>query len=190
MTAGSGIFHEEYHEEQLTRRGGRMHMMQLWVNLPKKNKDATPAYQPIQSPDIPAVPLERGGVVRVIAGDYEGARGPAHTFTPLTMLDVRLKEGEWLRVPLPADYNAFAVIAAGRARAAEFTAGAGELLLFENDGARLELVAEEDTHLVVLAGEPIVEPMVQYGPFVMNTIAEIHQAMLDVNLGKFGPVPE
>jgi redox-sensitive bicupin YhaK (pirin superfamily) len=190
MTAGSGIFHEEYHEEQLTRRGGRMHMMQLWVNLPKKYKTAPPAYQPIQSGDIPAVSLGRGGVVRVVAGEYQGARGPAHTFTPLTMLDVRLRAGEGLPVSLPASYNAFVVVAAGRARAAGFTAGAGELLLFKNDGARLELVAEEDTHLIVLAGEPIVEPMVQYGPFVMNTVEEINQAMMDVNLGKFGPVPE
>jgi len=190
MTAGAGIFHEEYHEEGLTRRGGQMHMMQLWVNLPKKDKAAPPAYQPIQTAGIPSVPLDGGGDVRVIAGEYQGARGPARTFTPLTMLDVRLKAGAALAVPLPATYNAFAVVAHGRVHAAGVSAGAGELVLFENDGARLELHAEEDAHLVVLAGEPIDEPIVQYGPFVMNTVDEINQAVVDVNRGKFGPVPD
>ncbi len=126
----------------------------------------------------------------MIAGEYEGARGPAHTFTPMAMLDVRLGTGERLPVSLPATYNAFAVVARGRVSAGGFSARAGELLLFENDGARLELVAEEDTHLVVLAGEPIDEPIVQYGPFVMNTPEEIRQAMIDVERGKFGPIPE
>src|ERR1700679_854967 len=87
MTAASGIFHEEYHEETFTRGGGRMHMMQLWVNLPKKDKMAAPGYQPITASDIPSVPLDQGGFMRVIAGEYGGARGPAHTFTPITMLD-------------------------------------------------------------------------------------------------------
>jgi quercetin 2,3-dioxygenase len=190
MTAGAGIFHEEYHEEQLTRRGGRMHMMQLWVNLPKKNKAVRPRYQPIKATDIPVVSLGGGGQLRVIAGEYEGARGPAHTFTPITMLDARLGPGSRLSVPLPASYNAFAVVAKGRVSTGGFSAMAGELVLFENDGARLELVAEEDTHLVVLAGEPIDEPIVQYGPFVMNSPEEIHQAMIDVERGGFGPIPE
>ena len=190
MTAGAGILHEEYHEEGLTRRGGRMHMMQLWVNLPKKDKAAPPAYQPIQTAGIPSVPLEGGGDVRVIAGEYQGARGPARTFTPLTMLDVRLKAGAALAVPLPATYNAFAVVADGRVHAGGVSAGVGELVLFENDGASLELHAEENAHLVVLAGEPIDEPIVQYGPFVMNTVDEINQAVADVNRGKFGPVPD
>jgi redox-sensitive bicupin YhaK (pirin superfamily) len=191
MTAGAGVFHEEYHEEKLTRQGGRMHMMQLWVNLPKRDKAAAPAYQPIETADIPSVALkDGGGAVRVIAGEYEGARGPAKTFTPLTMLDVRLKAGASLPVALPASFNAFAVVAEGRVRADGFSGGAGELILFENNGARLEIHAEEDAHIVILAGEPIDEPIVQYGPFVMNTIDEIRQAMIDVNLGKFGPVPD
>src|SRR5580693_5077971 len=105
MTAASGIFHEEYHEEGFTRRGGRMHMMQLWVNLPKKDKMAPPGYQPVTSADIPTVSIA-GGQVRVIAGEYEGARGPAHTFTPITMLDVRLSKGALLPVTLPSSYNA------------------------------------------------------------------------------------
>jgi redox-sensitive bicupin YhaK (pirin superfamily) len=190
MTAGGGIFHEEYHDESLTRSGGRMHMMQLWVNLPKKDKGAKPAYQPIDAAQIPVVTLESGGHVRVIAGDFRDARGPARTFTPVTMLDVRLGAGERLDVPLPRSYNALAVVARGGVTAGGRSAAAGELVLFANDGSSLDLVASEESHVIVLAGEPIDEPIVQYGPFVMNTIDEIEQAFLDVERGKFGPVPE
>jgi redox-sensitive bicupin YhaK (pirin superfamily) len=190
MTAGSGIFHEEYHEETFSRRPGRMHMMQLWVNLPAKDKATRPAYQPITSAQIPTVPLEGGGEVRVIAGSHAGVTGPAHTFTPIAMLDARLAAGGVLPVALPASYNALAVVAEGRVRAADVVAGAGELILFANDGERLELTGEADSHVIVLAGEPIGEPIVQYGPFVMNSFDEIRQAMMDVELGKFGPVPD
>jgi redox-sensitive bicupin YhaK (pirin superfamily) len=190
MTAGDGIFHEEYHEEQLTRRGGRMHMMQLWVNLPKKDKAAAPNYQPIEAAEIPRVKVPGGGEVRVIAGEHGGISGPAHTFTPLTMLDARLEPGAHLPVILPATFNALAVVTEGKVRAGEELARAGELVLFGNDGTSLELVAEETSHVVVLAGEPLNEPIVQYGPFVMNTYPEIEQAMNDVERGKFGPIPE
>ena len=194
MTAAGGIFHEEYHEDTFARSGGRMHMMQLWVNLPSKDKTAAPAYQPITAADIPRVPLAGGGEVRVIAGSYASAsaeaRGPARTFTPITMLDVRLDAGGQLPFALPSTYNALAVVAKGRVRARAETARAGELILFSNDGDRLELFAEEDSHVVVLAGAPIDEPIVQYGPFVMNTVNEIRQAIIDVETGKFGPVPE
>jgi redox-sensitive bicupin YhaK (pirin superfamily) len=190
MTAGGGIFHEEYHEESLTRRGGKLHMMQLWVNLPKKDKMTAPTYQPITTAQIPSVPLEGGGEIRVIAGEHAGARGPAHTFTPITMLDVRLAAGARLPVTLPASHNALVVVARGRVRAGASSAGTGELVLFANDGARIELLAEEDAHVIVLAGEPLGEPIVAYGPFVMNTVQEIDQAILDVNSGKFGEVPE
>jgi quercetin 2,3-dioxygenase len=188
MTAGRGIFHEEYHEDQFTKAGGRMHMMQLWVNLPRKDKMAAPGYQPITTADIPRVALD-GGEVRVIAGAYADARGPAHTFTPITMLDVRLGAGGQLPLALPATHNALAVVAKGRVRAGEESAHTGELILFANDGERLELTADEESHIVVLAGEPLGEPIVQYGPFVMNTMDEIRQAIADVQTGKFGPVP-
>jgi len=190
MTAASGIFHEEYHEEELTRRGGRLHMMQLWVNLPSKDKTAPPGYQALKASRIPSVALPGGGVVRVIAGEYGGARGPARTFTPITMLDAELPAGSELPVSLPATYNALAVVAKGRVKAGNATAGTGELVLFANDGERLALEATEDTHVILLAGEPIDEPIVQYGPFVMNTVDEIEQAMIDVHRGKFGPVPD
>jgi hypothetical protein len=190
MTAASGIFHEEYHEEAFTRRGGRMHMMQLWVNLPKKDKMASPGYQPITASEIPSVPIPGGGHVRVLAGEFEGARGPARTFTPITMLDAQVPEGARLPVTLPASYNALVVVAKGRVHAGGFTASAGEVVLFANDASRLEIVAAEDAHVILLSGEPIHEPVVQYGPFVMNTVPEIERAILDVNRGKFGPVPD
>ena len=190
MTAASGIFHEEYHEEQFTRQGGRMHMMQLWVNLPKKDKSAPPGYQPIVSAQIPQVPVQGGGAVRVIAGEYAGAKGPAHTFTPITLLDVNLHAGAYLPIALPASYNVLAVVAEGRVRTGLTVATAGELILFNNDGTQIELAADEAAHVIVLSGAPIDEPIVQYGPFVMNTVEEIRQAISDVNRGKFGPVPE
>ncbi|HWO08295.1 MAG TPA: pirin family protein [Polyangiaceae bacterium] len=190
MTAASGIFHEEYHEEEFARRGGPFHMMQLWVNLPRKHKAAAPGYQPLQASQIPNVLLPGGGHARVLAGEYEGTRGPAKTFTPITMLDARLNAGERLSVPLPASYNALAVVADGSVSAGGVQAASGELLLFANDGRRLELEAQREAHVIVLAGEPIDEPIVQYGPFVMNTVDEIRQAMLDVQSGEFGPIPD
>jgi redox-sensitive bicupin YhaK (pirin superfamily) len=189
MTAASGIFHEEYHEQQFTRNGGRMHMMQLWVNLPKQSKGAPPGYQPILASKIPVIDVE-GGTVRVIAGSFAGVNGPAHTFSPVTLLDVNLKGGSSLAVPLPQTYNAFVVVAEGAVRLGGTSAHTGELLVLHNDGSSIELKAESDTHLIVLSGEPIDEPIVQYGPFVMNTVEEIRQAIFDVNRGKFGPVPE
>ncbi len=193
MTAGSGILHEEYHEEQLTRRGGRMHMMQLWVNLPKKDKFAPPGYQPIAASQIPRVQLEGGGHVRVIAGQLGEARGPAHTFTPVTMLDAHLPAGSGrVSLPIPAEHNALAVVAKGRVASGGPAATAGELLLFRNDGDRLELTVDEaggDAHVIVLAGKPLDEPIVQYGPFVMNTLEEIERAAEDFEAGKFGPMP-
>lgn len=189
MTAGAGIFHEEYHEEKFTRAGGRMHMMQLWVNLPAKDKGAKPGYQAITAAQVPVADVDGGGKVRVLAGEFRGARGPAHTFTPITMLDARLPAGSRLSAELPPSYNALAVVARGRATAGAQEAKAGDVVLYRNDGARLELTAAEDAHVIVLSGEPIDEPIVQYGPFVMNTADEIVQAIGDVESGKFGPIP-
>jgi quercetin 2,3-dioxygenase len=189
MTAGAGIFHEEYHEEKFSRAGGRMHMMQLWVNLPARDKAAKPGYQGITSAQVPVVKLEGGGQARVLAGEVLGVCGPAKTFTPIVMLDVTLPRGATLEVPLPASFNAIAVVAEGGVAAGSKVATAGELVLFRNDGGRVILTAREDAHVVVLAGEPIDEPVVQYGPFVMNTALEIAQAIDDVEGGRFGPVP-
>ena len=189
MTAAAGIFHEEYHEEAFTRAGGRMHMMQLWVNLPKKDKGAKPGYQNLEAKQFPIVTLPGGGTVRVIAGELSGAKGPARTFTPLTMLDLNLKAGEVVPVTLPRSFNAMAVVATGRVTSSAKTAKSGELMLFANDAERVELRAEEDAHVILLSGEPLNEPIVQYGPFVMNTVDEIHEAIKDVTSGKMGPLP-
>ena len=190
MTAASGIFHEEYHQENFTRSGGRMHMMQLWVNLPRRDKAAPPGYQSIQASQVPSMPLATGGHVRVLAGAFAGAQGPAKTFTPITMLDAHLLGGEVLRVPLPPAHNALAVVATGSVAAGGKTARAGELILFANDGPQVVASAQTDAHVILLAGEPIDEPIVQYGPFVMNSVEEIQQALLDVGRGGFGPLPE
>jgi hypothetical protein len=191
MTAGSGILHEEYHEREFARRGGRMHMMQLWVNLPKRDKMTTPGYQPLTADGIPAVKLAGdAGEVRVIAGEHAGTKGPAKTFTPVTLLDAYLNPGGALPVALPATHNAMAIVTSGRVRVGEREAGAGELVLFANDGDRVELVGIEKAHVLILAGEPIDEPIVQYGPFVMNTRQEIQQAFLDFQSGKLGRIPD
>jgi quercetin 2,3-dioxygenase len=190
MTAASGILHKEYLETEFTRRGGRLHMMQLWVNLPARDKMSPPGYQPIVAAQIPTVSLDSGSTVRVIAGEYAGSRGPARTFTPVLMLDARLAAGATLSVPLPARYNALGIVTSGRVSAGERTASAGELILFGNDGAHAELRAEAEAHVLFLAGEPIDEPIVQYGPFVMNTKHEIVQAMRDFERGDFGEIPE
>jgi len=191
MTAASGILHQEYHGREFSRSGGRMHMMQLWVNLPRKDKMGPPGYQGISAAQIHSVSLGAGaGTVRVVAGEYAGTRGPARTFTPITMLDVELKAGGRLPVSLPAHHNALVVVASGRVTTGGKSAGAGELVLFGNDGERIELHAEADAHVLILAGEPIAEPIVQHGPFVMNTEEEIYQAMVDFNAGKFGSLPD
>ena len=191
MTAGGGIFHEEYHEEAFSRRGGNLHMMQLWVNLPSAHKGAAPDYQAITADQIPRIELPDGaGAVRVIAGTFGEARGPAHTFTPIDMLDVSLAAGGSVPIELPRSYNAMAVVAKGRVRSGNETAHTGELLLFAHDGERALLTAEKDSHVIFLAGQPIDEPVVQYGPFVMNTVDEIRQAMVDVEAGRFGSIPD
>jgi redox-sensitive bicupin YhaK (pirin superfamily) len=191
MTAAAGILHEEYHEQEFTRRGGRMHMMQLWVNLPRKDKMAPAAYQPLAANGIPVVPLAAGaGTLRVIAGEFDGVRGPARTFTPITLLDVHLAAKGRLTVTLPQTHNALAIVTSGAVSVGSKRAGAGELILFENDGTRFDFVASEDAHLLVLGGQPLDEPVVQYGPFVMNTREEIVQAIHDFEAGKLGRIPE
>ena len=191
MTAAGGILHQEFHEESFARRGGRMHMMQLWVNLPKVHKLDPPGYQPIVAADIPVVAVaDDGGTVRVIAGEFEGVRGPARTFTPITMLDVNLRKGHSVSAELARGHNALAVVAMGAAKLGVATVKTGELVLLENDGDTLEFEATDDAHVIVLAGRPIAEPIVQYGPFVMTTESEIRQAIADFQAGKMGRVPK
>jgi redox-sensitive bicupin YhaK (pirin superfamily) len=190
MTAAGGILHQEFHEPEFTRKGGRMHMMQLWVNLPKAHKMDPAGYQALEAKDIPVVSLpDDAGQVRVIAGEFGGVKGAAKTFTPLSLLDTNLRAGACFSVTLPPTYNAMCVVTRGRVVVGDRKGEQGELMLLENNGTRLDLLAESDCHLLILAGEPIDEPIVQHGPFVMNTVEEIHQAIEDFNAGKLGRVP-
>jgi quercetin 2,3-dioxygenase len=190
MTAASGILHEEFHSKAFTERGGSMEMVQLWVNLPARDKMSPPGYQTLLDAQIPAVELAGGvGMVRVIAGSYQGAKGPAKTFTPINIWDVRLKAGGKAEFAPTEGHTLMLLVQSGSARinGAE-SAGASQLALFEREGGAISVEAEGDAKLLLLSGEPINEPVVQYGPFVMNSEGEIRQAILDFNAGKFGDI--
>ncbi|MEN9538634.1 MAG: hypothetical protein RLZZ126_869 [Pseudomonadota bacterium] len=188
MTAGSGILHEEFHSEAFTRQGGRMHMVQLWVNLPARDKMTAPGYQAILSADIPVVPLPGGaGSVRVIAGQYGAVQGAARTFSPLQVLDVSVQAGQAVELPAPEGWNTALVVLGG---SASIPGGQGmqegDMALWSREGSGLTLHAQTETRALLLAGQPLNETIVGHGPFVMNTMAEIRQAILDFNSGKFG----
>ena len=188
MTAAAGIVHEEFHSEQFTRDGGTMEMMQLWVNLPARDKLSPPRYQTLLDAEIPSVALPDGaGRVRVIAGDYAGHRGPAQTFTPMNVWDLRLNAGATARFTMPEGHTVALVPMNGRitANGAE-SADATELVVFERTGGDFTVAAAADTTVLFLAGGPIPEPVVGYGPFVMNSEREIAQAFADFQRGKFG----
>ncbi len=185
MTAASGIVHEEWHEREFTRRGGTMEMAQLWVNLPAKDKMAPPAYQDIRSQQIPTVVLEGGASVRVIAGEFRGAKGPARTFTPINVWDTHLKAGQRVELEFREGYTTLlAILKGGVVINGGETATAAELAILDRAGKEITLEATEDAVVLVLNGEPINEPVVGYGPFVMNTQAEIQQAFSDYQSGR------
>ena len=191
MTAGAGILHEEFHSPAFTERGGALRMMQLWVNLPAKDKGAPAGYQAITSAQIPAVALPGGGQVRVIAGDYAGQRGPATTFTPMQVWDVRLTAGETLTVDLPDGWStALAMVQGAVLVNGEQVAREAQLVVLDQAGTSVTLEANGDATLLLLSGEPIDEPIVGYGPFVMNSQQEIVQAVHDFNSGKFGQMTD
>ncbi|MCI0537776.1 MAG: pirin family protein [Verrucomicrobiales bacterium] len=188
MTAASGVVHEEKHSRAFTERGGTLEMAQLWVNLPAKVKMSPPRYQTLRNRDIPAVDLRGGGgAARVIAGELHGRKGPAQTFTPVNVWDVRLKSGHEAAFELRHDFNTAVVILKGKLTVnGSEMAGAAELVLFEREGVQIGLQAHEDSTLLLLDGQPIEEPIASYGPFVMNTQEEIRQAMDDYRSGKMG----
>lgn len=191
MTAASGVVHEEWHEQAFTKRGGVLEMVQLWVNLPAKDKMSPPRYQEILSAQIPAVALKDGGSVRVIAGEFHGTRGPAKTFTPVTLLDARWNGNTRVEVPLPDGHTALAMVMHGKvAMHGEQVAGVGDLAIFDRAGEGIALAAQEDAVVLVLSGEPIHEPVASYGPFVMNTQDEIRQAMQDYRSGRMGSLSQ
>jgi quercetin 2,3-dioxygenase len=191
MTAGGGILHEEFHAPEFGRSGGAFRMIQLWVNLPRKDKMVVPGYQSITATDIPVVALPaNAGNVRVIAGEFGGARGPAHTFTPVNMWDLYLNDGGDASFEVPEGHTAAFVTVAGKATVNGTAAEEGQAVLLERDGTSVRVTAEKAAKILVLTGEPIDEPVVGYGPFVMNSEREIRQAMIDFNAGRFGRMPE
>jgi redox-sensitive bicupin YhaK (pirin superfamily) len=189
MTAGSGILHEEFHSEGFAKNGGILEMVQLWVNLPAKLKMTKPGYQAILDQQIPTIELMQGaGVARVIAGDFDGHKGPAHTFTPVHVIDLKLKQGK-VTIPVPEGWNTSLVVLKGAVEAGDgVVAKDAQMLMFANQGQDIEVNALEDSVAMLLSGEPIDEPIVGYGPFVMNTKEEIAQAMQDFNSGSFGRI--
>ena len=188
MTAASGIVHEELHEKEWAKNGGTLHAIQLWVNLPKASKMSAPGYQTILNDDIPAVELNGGaGRLRVIAGSFLGHKGPAHTFTPVELYDLQLKAGKRLSLSLHDGHNASLLVLQGSASVnGGQVAGEAELIVCKQNGSQITVVAHEDSRLLVMAGEPIEEPIARYGPFVMNTREELMQAAQDYQAGKMG----
>ncbi|MGE8493038.1 pirin family protein [Comamonas sp.] len=187
MTAGAGILHEEFHSPAFTAHGGTLRMLQLWVNLPAKDKGAPAGYQAIVQSQIPAVALPGGGQLRVIAGDYQGQQGPAKTFTPMQVWDLRLVPGEKLELELPEGWSTALAIVQGTVLVnGNDVAREAQLVVMAQEGRKLTLEANGDVALLLMSGEPIDEPIVGYGPFVMNSQQEIVQAVNDFNSGKFG----
>jgi quercetin 2,3-dioxygenase len=188
MTAGSGVLHEEKHSQEFTEQGGTFEMVQLWVNLPARFKLTPPRYQTLLARQIPRVKLASdSGDLRVIAGEFDGARGPARTFTPVTLWDLALHDGKSAALPLPDGHSAALLALSG---AAGLDDGArldpGRIAVFDTAGAGVQLRAQGELHALVLGGEPIDEPIAGYGPFVMNTEAEIEEAVRDFQQGRFG----
>jgi redox-sensitive bicupin YhaK (pirin superfamily) len=187
MTAAGGILHEEYHSPGFAKSGGPFRMVQLWVNLPAKDKKAPGGYQSIASANIPVVELPgAAGKARVIAGELLGAKGPAKTFTPINVWDVRLNGDADLTLDLPEGHTAMLVVLSGHVTVNDSQeAGEAEVVLLDREGSGATVHADGEVTLLVLTGEPINEPIAGYGPFVMNTEAEIKQAIDDFNNGRF-----
>lgn len=190
MTAGSGIVHQEFQSDRFTATGGVQHMAQIWVNLPAKDKASKPKYQSLSNANMSEYQVDdSGSVVRVIAGDFKGQKGPATTFSPVEMYDIRLKKNAVVSFELPEAYNTMLLITKGKATINEGTEVVfKDFILFGHAGETVSVKAEEDSYILVLSGEPIREPIASYGPFVMNTKQEILQAIDDYNAGKFGKI--
>lgn len=187
MTAGAGILHKEYHEAAFSKKGGPFEMVQLWVNLPKKYKSTPAHYQPITADQMGKVELADGkGVVNVIAGELNGVKGPAATYSPVNLFDIKLKKEGELFTSLPAGYNTALLVINGSVLVNGEKAKEHSFVLFKNEGEDISIRAVEDSVVLLLSGEPIDEPIASYGPFVMNTQQEIYEAVQDFQAGKFG----
>lgn len=190
MTAGDGIIHEEYHTSDYAKKGGPFELVQLWVNLPAKHKQVPAGYQGIRDAQIPSVALPEGaGAVRVIAGAFGGAMGPARTYTPMNVLDIRLGAGKTASLSQPQGWSTLLVVLAGTVAVnGDTVLRAAQMATLATAGTGVTIEANSDAKLLLLAGEPIDEPVVGYGPFVMNSEAEIRQAIADFNSGRMGRV--
>ena len=188
MTAGAGILHEEFHSAEFTRTGGELKMIQLWVNLPAKDKMTKPGYQSITADVIPDVELpNNAGHMRVIAGRYEDTVGPAHTFSPLNVWDLQLNQSQEITLHQPDGWSTALVVLEGEIVVnGEGSAREGQLVVLSQKGETLHLATSSNAKVLLIAGEPLQEPIVGYGPFVMNSKAEINEAIRDFNSGRFG----
>ncbi|MXP29743.1 pirin family protein [Porphyrobacter algicida] len=185
MTAGSGVLHEEFHSAGYSKSGGPFRMVQLWVNLPAKDKLTPAKYQAITRDMIREIAFE-GGRARIIAGEFDGTSGPASTFTPINLWDVRLEADARVTLPLPSGHTSMVAVLSGHVQIAGQGVGEAEIARLSLDGEGVEIVADGDAILLVMTGEPLGEPVFGHGPFVMNTEAEIREAIADFNAGKFG----
>lgn len=187
MTAARGILHKEFHSKDFSMKGGPLRMVQLWVNLPAKDKMNQPRYQAITSDNIPTVTFD-GGQARVIAGALSGVTGPALTFTPINLWDVKLEQGTLITLALPDGHNSMIAVLSGEITINKQRVAEAEIARLSANGEGATIHASSDTSLLVMTGEPINEPIYGYGPFVMNNEAEIRIAINDFNQAKFGAI--
>jgi len=187
MTAGSGLVHEEFHGREFARHGGALEMVQLWVNLPAKDKMVSPRYQSILAGSIPVFDLGQGrGFLRVVAGEHGGCRGPAQTFTPINVWDILLEDDQPLDLALPGGFNAALVVLRGSLRVNEQVVKSSQVAVLSREGDTIRLGEGNGSRALILSGEPIHEPIVGQGPFVMNTSHEIAEAIADYREGRMG----
>jgi len=187
MTAAKGVLHKEYHETEWAKQGGIFQMVQLWVNLPSTDKMSNPKYQAIKNSDMKKVDLGENGLLEIIAGTYKDQKGPATTFSPVHMMNAKLKKGGKAEFDFPANFNTAALVIEGSILVnGEEKAATDHLVLFKNEGENFTIEATEDAVILIISGQPLNEPIYPHGPFVMNSREEIIQAFEDYNLGKFG----
>jgi len=187
MTAGAGILHKEYHEKEFSKRGGPFEMIQLWVNLPKKDKSTPAHYQAITAAQMGKVELPgNGGVVNVIAGKLNDVTGPAYTYSPVNLFDIKLNKGGEFNTSITAEHNTALLVINGSVEVNGEKAVEHSFVLFKNEGDEINIKASENAVVLLLSGEPINEPIASYGPFVMNTQEEIYEAIEEFQSGKYG----
>jgi len=191
MTAGAGILHKEFHEKEYSKRGGPFEMVQLWVNLPQKYKSETPHYQALSAEGMGKVELpDNAGLVNVIAGNFREIKGPAQTYSPVNLFDIKLNRDGKVSFPVPEDHNTALLVIEGTIMVNEQTAPGHSFVLFKTNGEDISIRALENSVVLLLSGTPINEPIASYGPFVMNTQEEIYEAIRDFQQGKFGTLSE